>query len=111
MHNTAYNFGSKKFVWGNRIYSFGGYGYWNYHGQLIVFDFDKNEWEILPITQELEYGIANLTEKGLAVSCENSYTIDLEKEQVFPLVPTNILLKTKIRHDKTSVNGQLRFKV
>ena len=99
MHNIAYNFGSKKFVWDNRIYSFGGYGYWNYHGQLIVFDFDKNEWEILPFTQDLMFGIAYLTEKGLAVSCEKPYTIDLEKKQVFQHVPTNVLSNPIIKSE------------
>lgn len=41
-----------------------------------------------------------MTEKGLAVSCKNPYTINLEKEQLFPHVPTNVLLKTKIKSER-----------
>ena len=43
----GYNYHSKKFVWNNEIYSFGGYGYWKHHGELIRFRWDKNEWEMV----------------------------------------------------------------
>ncbi len=47
-NNTAYNFASQKFAYKGDLYSFGGYGYWRQHGDLIRFDWEKSEWEIVP---------------------------------------------------------------
>lgn len=44
----GYNFGAYKFVYKNRIYSYGGTGFWQYHPFLIYFDETKREWEIMP---------------------------------------------------------------
>ena len=43
----GYNYGSYKFVFNDEIYSFGGYGFWRPHGDLIKFLWDRNEWEIV----------------------------------------------------------------
>lgn len=34
---TGYNIYSRKFIYNDKIYSFGGYGFWRFHGQLIWF--------------------------------------------------------------------------
>lgn len=54
--NTAYNFNSQKFDYKGDLYSFGGYGYWRLHGDLIRFDWEKNEWEIVPYQNYPEGG-------------------------------------------------------
>jgi len=43
----GYNNWSTKFVYNNEIYSFGGYGYWRCHGELIRFLWNKKEWEMV----------------------------------------------------------------
>ena len=43
----GYNYGSYKFVFNDEIYSVGGYGFWRQHGELIKFQWDRNEWEIV----------------------------------------------------------------
>lgn len=48
----GYNFGAYKFVHNNRIYSYGGTGFWQYHPFLIYFDDLKREWEIMPYTND-----------------------------------------------------------
>ncbi len=78
----GYNYGSKKFVWKNRILSFGGYGFWHLHGQLIEFKFDEGGWEILPFTTELPYGIGIPLGDSLRVLCNEPYIIDLANEKI-----------------------------
>jgi len=46
----GYNFNAYKFVHNDRIYSYGGTGFWLYHPFLIYFDEPKREWEIMPYT-------------------------------------------------------------
>lgn len=53
---NGYNNHSKKFVYNNEIYSFGGYGYWRCHGDLIKFLWDRNEWEIVVYGDEEPVG-------------------------------------------------------
>ncbi|MBK7360550.1 MAG: hypothetical protein IPI96_15230 [Saprospiraceae bacterium] len=45
----GYNHMSKKFTYNNSIYSFGGYGFWRNQGDLIRFEWDRNEWETIPL--------------------------------------------------------------
>lgn len=42
------NFGSKKFVYRHEIYSYGGYGFWNFYADLTRFDRITNEWVLVP---------------------------------------------------------------
>ncbi len=51
---VGYNFNSYKFVLDGKIYSSGGDGYWQDHGQIITFLWDRGEWEILPFSLDLE---------------------------------------------------------
>ena len=77
----GYNYDSKEFVWKDRIFSFGGYGFWHLHGQLIEFKFDEGGWEILPFTTELPYGIAIPLGDSLRVLRNEPYIIDLANEK------------------------------
>lgn len=52
----GYNFISKKFVYNGSIYSFGGYGFWREHGDLIRYDWERNEWETEVIETDEEIG-------------------------------------------------------
>lgn len=52
----GYNFISKKFVYNGSIYSFGGYGFWREHGDLIRYDWERNEWEAEIIESDEEIG-------------------------------------------------------
>jgi len=78
----GYNYDSKKFVWKDRIFSFGGYGFWHLQGQLIEFKFDEGGWEILPFTSELPYGIGIPLGDSLRVLCNEPYIIDLANEKI-----------------------------
>lgn len=54
--SSGYNNISRKFVWNNEIYSFGGYGYWKSHGDLIKYLWDKNEWEMVAYGDQVPVG-------------------------------------------------------
>lgn len=57
---NGYNFFSKKFVFRDEIYSYGGYGYWKTNGDLIKYLWNKNEWEMV------SYGNKNPEGNGFA---------------------------------------------
>lgn len=46
-HYFGYNFGAKTFTYKNEIYSLGGYGYWQTHSNLIMFDRDLGTWKMI----------------------------------------------------------------
>lgn len=48
------NFNASYFYNRNKIYSFGGYGYWRFNGQLRLFN-EGHEWDIIKINQEIPY--------------------------------------------------------
>ncbi len=76
----GYNFGSRKFVADGTLYSFGGYGYWNTHGQLIAFDWEHHEWELVQGTKSFGNALAylNSSKENLYVyTRDNGYTINL----------------------------------
>lgn len=52
----GYNHMSKKFVFNNSIYSFGGYGFWREHGDLIKYEWDRNEWETATLLTNEDIG-------------------------------------------------------
>ncbi len=51
----GYNFGSFPFVYNGELYSFGGYGHWQYNGQLRRFVREKAEWELVPANKKVRY--------------------------------------------------------
>lgn len=58
--HAGYNYGSRKYIIGNSIYSFGGHGFWNTHGQIIQFDWKTGDWNLLPFTKDLPIGLSYL---------------------------------------------------
>jgi hypothetical protein len=52
----GYNFFSKKFIYNDELYSYGGYGFWREHGDIIKFDWAKNEWETILINSKEDFG-------------------------------------------------------
>ncbi len=50
----GFNKGSQKFIIGDTIFSFGGYGFWHFNGSLSYFTLRK-EWEMLPLNKEVPY--------------------------------------------------------
>jgi hypothetical protein len=51
----GYNFGFYAFTFLDKIYSFGGYGYWRYNGHLRVYLPKKGEWEIENLNREIPF--------------------------------------------------------
>lgn len=89
---SGYNFGSKKFVYQDELYSFGGYGYWNNHGQVIKFLKQRKEWELLPYTAHLPNGIASWDPPLLKIITTDSiYAIDLSNAKVFHISDAQII--------------------
>ena len=56
---TGYNFGAISFAHRDTLYSYGGYGFWHYNGQLRVYISDKHEWELKSLSREIPIQIAN----------------------------------------------------
>ena len=50
----GFNKGSQKFIIGDTIFSFGGYGFWHFNGSLSYFT-PRKEWEMLPLNKEVPY--------------------------------------------------------
>ncbi len=79
-HSHGYNFGSMKFVFDGRLFSYGGYGFWRSHGDLIEFMPDSKEWELIPYSSGLPLGIAQVTDFGIRVfGCSPNYEIDIRE--------------------------------
>lgn len=53
-----YNYGSVKFIIDDKIYSYGGSGYWRSVHSVIGFLSEKREWELLKFAEDLPEGIA-----------------------------------------------------
>jgi len=89
----GFNFGGKKFIWNNRIFSFGGYGYWTRHGDLIEFDMKKGDWHKVELNGTLPIGIMYTTSKGFRVLSDACYEVNMHTRtfKKFPLeLPFNI---------------------
>ena len=79
----GYNYGSKKFIFKDELYSFGGYGYWKEHGSLIKFMFNNGSWEPVQLGIDLPNIKCYVTESGLVGYLdENKYEIDIERKKV-----------------------------
>jgi hypothetical protein len=48
----GYNFGGYHFAYRGHLYSYGGYGYWQFMPFLTYFDWETNGWEIRPFGSE-----------------------------------------------------------
>jgi len=52
----GYNHHSRKYKYNNTLYSYGGYGFWRQHGDLIQYDWERNEWETVPLQAQKDLG-------------------------------------------------------
>ncbi len=77
----GYNFKSTKFVYNNRIFSLGGYGFWRSHGELIEFIRSRGEWEIISNTVKMPYVKGYVYDDKLYMYAQDSiYTLDLKNK-------------------------------
>jgi hypothetical protein len=51
--NINYNIECNNFLYKNRLYSYGGYGFWKLNGLLRSYNFSDNEWDIVPANKEI----------------------------------------------------------
>jgi hypothetical protein len=51
--NLNYNINCKTFFYKNELYSYGGYGFWKSNGSLRKFNFQDQEWDIIPLNEEI----------------------------------------------------------
>ena len=49
----GYNINALGFTLNDRLYNFGGYGYWRWNGQLRAYNEGMREWHIVPLEREL----------------------------------------------------------
>ncbi len=49
----GYNINCFPFVFGNKIFNLGGYGFWNWNGHLRRFDEKIRGWDIVPLNREV----------------------------------------------------------
>lgn len=73
----GYNFRSHQFVHNDKLYSFGGYGFWREHGEIIEFLPEKGEWEIIPESKELPYGIGYKVDSIYYIHSNECFLVDL----------------------------------
>lgn len=79
----GFNYLSKKFVWRDHIYSFGGYGFWRSNGMIIKYLPDRGEWELLEFSQDLEDGASYLHGDSLIVMENGLRTfVNLDKRNI-----------------------------
>ena len=51
--NLNYNIDCKNFIYQNKLYSYGGYGFWKTNGNLRKFNDEDREWDIIPLNKEV----------------------------------------------------------
>ncbi len=79
----GYNFASLKFINDGSLYSFGGNGFWKTHGEIIKFYTHVNEWDILPVTALLPFGLGLPGYQELFILRQDSISIfDIKNEKV-----------------------------
>ncbi len=71
----GFNYYSKKFVWRDSLYSFGGYWFWRNNGMIIKYLPDRGEWELLEFSQDFEDGTSYLHGDSLIVIEDGLRTI------------------------------------
>ena len=51
--NLNYNINCNTFFYKNELYSYGGYGFWKSNGSLRKFNFQDQEWDIIPLNKDV----------------------------------------------------------
>lgn len=89
----GYNNYAINFIYKDTIYSLGGYGLWNYNGQLRYYNIKKAEWELKPIDQLIPISIEDFvdvrTTKGIVYAyLKKHYTegLNQQKDQIIDSV-------------------------
>jgi len=100
----GYNFGAKKFVCRGQIHSYGGYGFWRTHGDVLRFYEKDSSWHLLHFTAGLKGGIARFTGQGLYVYGPLAYYIDLENEKIYTIKNVMIPATQTDRPDKNTLD-------
>lgn len=86
-----YNFGSVKLVVNDKIYSYGGSGFWRSVHTVIGFLADKGEWELLKFSEDLPSGIAYNHKGSLRIfGLEKGVTANLANGQ-YEMLPQDSL--------------------
>lgn len=78
----GYNHDAKKFVHQDTLFSYGGTGYWESHGDVIWFDFKLGEWNRLPFSANLFLGAASYHEGKLFVNGPETYILNVSNRQI-----------------------------
>ncbi len=52
---TGYNYGSYAFTSQNKIYSYGGHGFWQTNGQLRIYNDAAREWNAVPLSHSIPW--------------------------------------------------------
>jgi hypothetical protein len=106
--NLGYNNLSSKFIYKGQIHSFGGYGFWKHHGQLIYFDMAKGQWEIYPASTNFPFGIYYLyNEKFHLLTLDHHHTLDLSTQEVTTVENKQSILPLLFMKD----HRKLKFKL
>lgn len=83
----GYNFGAYTFVWKDKIYSLGGWGFWKTNGGLRYFDEKAKEWFIVRLNEEIEF--SQIRNSLVCPDLENNqiYLVYLESHDVYEITP------------------------
>lgn len=81
--DLGYNFLSTKFTSGDKIYSYGGYGFWRLPGELISYDHSLSEWIISRDFEVMPKGVCIPGHEWMVIVSGNELsTLDLKTGRV-----------------------------
>lgn len=83
----GYNFGAYTFVWKNKIYSLGGWGFWKTNGGLRYYDEKAREWYIVRLNEEIEF--SQIRNSLVCPDLQNNriYLVYVESHDVYEITP------------------------
>ncbi|MBK7344276.1 MAG: hypothetical protein IPJ06_15000 [Saprospiraceae bacterium] len=81
----GYNYNSEIFTFNGKLFAFRGYGFWREHGEVIEFLPAKGEWEIIPESKVLPFGIGYLMDSTYLIHADNCYEVSLIQQKVTPV--------------------------
>jgi len=108
--HTGYNFQAVQFFRKDTLYSFGGYGFWQYHNVLTYFDQKSSEWETY---SQLEVGPSRFTNRFSSYLPKSDKVLVLELPKPYLFSQTKkynyweFSFETKSWKKKGEINEQL----
>ena len=83
----GYNFGAYTFVWENKLYSLGGWGFWKTNGGLRYYDEKAKEWFIVRLNEEVEF--SQIRNSLVCPDLKNNriYIAYIEAHDVYEITP------------------------